>query len=133
MCLHEITGYKTLDKDKTIYKVVRINNHGDEISPYQHYNFSKRENILDYDAVETISIRPNFPQKVEYKLGFHCYATIKAAKDEKDSWDFVCTHFEIKRYIIPRGTLVVVGKEYNQMVIVTPILINPRIKANNHA
>ena len=57
--------------------------------------------------------------------GFHCFLTTE------DAFEWYGYSMPpptvIRQYIIPKGTKVVEGRQGNYIVIITPLLINPRI------
>jgi len=133
MCLDSVTKITTLKHDRVAYKVI-IKMMGAECGAYFHTPYNKRVNIVRASPV-------SFAKNNSYKIGFHCYLNRNDAKIDMKLWvkaNHPSSKFYIKRYIIPKGSEVTIGKQNirDEMlksygtanVIVSQVLINPRIK-----
>ena len=121
MCLDRVNERNVVIREDTIvYKIIGIVD-GKEYSEFAYhrkgnYCFSKHKSI-SYKKKEVKSNDGKL-----YIPHFHCFASFENAKH----WDFPRQY--IRKYIIPKGTKVTIGKGANYYnIIVTPVLINPRI------
>lgn len=123
MCLNKLTVKRTLKKDKVVQKVMERNN-GRIVTFFELYDFSKKR--IHQAKVRTIYASDDKP--LEYDSGFHCYPEKKKNPKGYDAFYENYDDCFIEDFIIPAGTTVQYGKQNNQTVIVTPVLINPRVK-----
>ena len=129
MCLDIVNSTRKLRKDLTVYKFIEVYN-GVEITAYRGFEFKDRINHADSNT----TLRSARDRKL-YQNGFHCFPVkIK----HKSYWlGMECDNngkylYVLRSYIIPAGTEITEGIEYEigdrkVKVIVTPVLINPRI------
>lgn len=132
MCLNRLTVKRTLKKDKTVFKHMKYKK-GIETTPYYPRDFNikflKANTKIEIDIWN--GVRKIWDEK--YNSGWHCFVK------KSDAIFFQGGSLGlILKYIIPKGTDVQYGYQniYNNLndeekdlsVIVTPTLINPRIK-----
>lgn len=132
ICLKTMTKVAVLRKDKCVWKFMVIPNEGDvEETPYMGKRINRRVNHSDRRRK---SLLCEFSWD-RYSAGYHCHTSKKAAKAHSR----LCVSVAgiggksimtpvILDYIIPAGTKVTYGIDWAGTTIVTPILINPRIK-----
>ena len=147
MCLRRVDKEVTLRKDLIVLKEVEIYS-GKELTLYYQTELDKRVNIASKMTLVATK------DKRAYRGGFHCYF-LDYVKDSYNMSsknlsfsEYVQEYFKPKKcpemldccegedsiyktlaYIVPKGTRVTIGEEHGGLrVIVTPVLINPRIK-----
>lgn len=133
MCLDTVTKTVLLKKDKVIWKFVRVTKRVESsiIAHYDPWSSAKKVNLKS----NRITTNPHkkditVSESASYKSGFHCCITERDCKkmcNEYLGWG-VRKNCKVLDYIIPKDTLVQYGADGEFKVIVTPVLINPRVK-----
>ena len=112
MCLTRIDREEVLAEDLKVWKSVFIDDGGEiPVLNYISRKTKVREFTVYLDRIEPISYIPHF----------HCYINHQKIKIE-DMRFLKCLE-----YIVPKGTKVLFGKQGDAEVVVTPVLINPRV------
>lgn len=140
MCLDSIAGKVVLEKDKAVWKFVHYNSItkaeksiiGMKLKASGVHVTNLRKTGLIRDRHTGILIK-RCDSVTGYRSGFHCCLTksdceiIGGSSDRGLGWlrRPGCT---VLKYIIPKGTEVLQGKQNDIDMLVTPVLINPRAK-----
>jgi len=127
MCLDRLTVKRTLKKKKTVFKVIVIDDFDNENFLIEIGSFVNRISKASSGYITS------WDDKKGYKRGFHCFVK---KSDALKIIDLSNPNERILSYIIPKETTVQYGFQDNWRrfaidylpVIVTPTLINPRIK-----
>ena len=126
MCLNVVTKTCTLKKDMRVWKYMEIPaGCRVERTPYRQTKLNQHVNRCKSTGMLSCNIQGSKP----YPAGFHCHLSEEDA--QQHAYRFRC-YFAIARpvildYILPAGTTVTFGKSGYGTIVVTPILINPRI------
>lgn len=122
MCLRTISHYETLTKDLKIYKVV----HGTVCEFPEFYGGDDYASKRNHIALRRwVSMFTSLWEKTKhYRAGFHGFLTRYAAL----KWMEGAKYKRIATYIIPKGTKVLFGEQDHMKCVVSPIMINPRVK-----
>jgi len=134
MCLDTVGRKVTLKKDRKVWKVVVIDNGGRECGVC--IGFPLSDNRLLHAEESTILAWDTYVSRTAwqgtYKSGFHCFARKKDARNWGYGEDSEDSYEHILPFIIPADTTIQHGTQSIWgcgifRVIVTPVLINPRV------
>ncbi len=138
MCLDEVIVKEfTLEKPEIITKFVRVNEEGNEESLYTEFNLQKRDIKANVD--ENIQVNPHISGFTDfYKAGIHGYKgnlgiDPQSSHSQCNPYGLTINAFGSpegvkRRYLIPAGTKVTVGKQAGHITFVSPKIINPRAR-----
>lgn len=145
MCLARVVEEKVLEENVEVYKVMELTVYSSHeelqfATPFTGVKLSQRINIINKKERLNCSLISE-PKQPHYDSGYHCFRDIEPAKILCDFLNvgFIKEKFFIKSYIIPQGTKITVGCEFmitflvlefeakEYTIIVTPVLINPRV------
>lgn len=132
MCLDELTVKRILKKDMVVKKVIK--GYVTENTLYTDVELSDKR-IHEAERLNSMSVKTI----KGYEPGFHCYLNNISDRVLKNHYLYeyyitIGSYRKIMTYIIPAGTKVQYGYMVNMSggisikVIVTPVLINPRVK-----
>ena len=128
MCLDRVTECDVVlkkdkkdKKDKKVWKVVFL---GDEGEYSALYFSSLNKHTIEEDYLTTIHTMNLNGES--YDSGYHCFTSKKDAL----AWKVTIGEpsYKVLPYIIPAGTTVTKGIQDGLKAIVSPVLINPRVK-----
>lgn len=125
MCLDYIIEEKILKKDLIVKKLCNITNKKEIFS-------ANRRKIIIKGKNKAAKITLFTPNNLPYISGFHCYSNQVKDSTILKMWNVIkYIDFEVLKFIIPKGTKILIGKEYNSrsskkkhIVYVTPVLIS---------
>ena len=118
MCLNRVIGRKILTEDMPCYGIVKLTDDGDRtvyqdeliVADSKSMIYANTDNNL-YASYYNLKYGDN-----EYASGFHRFIDNESAEQRKG------VNMAVRKYIIPRGTEIVIGAESEGYVVVTPTL-----------
>ena len=123
MCLKTITAEITLDYDLEVLKIVKRGNDN-------HYYFGNMlisNRLLRINRIKKGLNKANCKYDLftddfkHYKSGYHCFDVNSNLNTLKF---YMFSGEVIKQFIIPKGTKIIVGKQFDLLSYVTPFLLN---------
>ena len=118
MCLTRVIGRKTLSEDTPCWGLVKLTEQGDE-TVYQKELIVADEVGMIYAKTDQVihahCCNLEYGDN-KYTIGFHRFLNLEDAESRKG------VEQAIRKFIIPSGTRVTIGRETEGYVVVTPTL-----------